>query len=55
MTRTQLAEIACDIEARRKGLYRTTAEELKALDEAQASGVAEDHEVEAAFRAFCLT
>ena len=48
----ELAEIARDIEARRKGLYRASAEELKALDEAEASGVAADHEVEAAFRAF---
>jgi hypothetical protein len=48
----ELAEIARDIEARRKGLYRATAEELQALDEAEASGTADDHEIEAAFRAF---
>jgi hypothetical protein len=48
----ELAEIARDIEARRKGLYRATKEELKALDEAEASGLAADHEVEAAFRTF---
>jgi hypothetical protein len=48
----ELAEIARDIEARRKGLFRATAEELSALDEAEASGPADDHEIEAAFRAF---
>lgn len=48
----ELAEIARDIEARRKGLYRTTAGKLKAIDEAEASGIANDEEVEAALRTF---
>jgi hypothetical protein len=48
----ELLELARDIEARRSGVYRATQEELKALDEADRSGVATDEEVEAAFRAF---
>jgi len=48
----ELAEFARDIEARRSGIYRATAEELKAIDDADASGIATDAEVEAAFRAF---
>lgn len=48
----ELAEVARDIEARRSGVYRATAEELRALDEAEQSGIASDAEVEAAFRAF---
>jgi len=34
------------------GVYRATAEELEALDEAERSGVATEAEVEAAFRTF---
>ncbi len=48
----ELAELARQIESRRTGVYRATAEELQALDEADRSGVASDDEVEAAFRSF---
>ncbi len=48
----ELAELARQIEARRTGVYRATAEELQALDEAEWSGIATDEEVEAAFRSF---
>jgi len=48
----ELAEVARQIEARRTGVYKATAEELKALDEAERSGIASDAEVEAAFRSF---
>jgi hypothetical protein len=36
----ELADVARDIEARRTGVYRATPEELKALDEADRSGIA---------------
>jgi hypothetical protein len=48
----ELAELVYQIEARRTGVYRATAEELQALDEAERSGIASDEEVEAAFRSF---
>jgi hypothetical protein len=48
----ELIEIVREIEARRIGSYRATADELRAIDEADRSGVATDKEVEAAFRAF---
>ena len=48
----ELAELARQIEARRTGVYRATAEELQALDEAERSGIASDEEAEAAFRSF---
>ena len=48
----ELAELARQIEARRTGVYRATAEELRALDEAERSGIASDEEAEAAFRSF---
>ena len=48
----ELADVARDIEARRTGVYRATAEELKALDEADRSGIASEQDVEAAFRLF---
>lgn len=49
----QLAEIAREIDAQLAGgVYRATAEELEALDEAERSGVASEAEVEAAFRTF---
>jgi hypothetical protein len=48
----ELAELARQIEARRTGVYRATAEELQALNEAERSGIASDEEVEAAFRSF---
>jgi hypothetical protein len=37
----ELADVARDIEARRTGVYRATPEELKALDEADRSGLAD--------------
>jgi hypothetical protein len=48
----ELAEYARDIEARRSGVYRATPEDLKAIDEADRSGIATEEEVEAAFRTF---
>jgi hypothetical protein len=48
----ELAEYVREIEARRTGVYRATAEELQAIDEAERSGIAPNEEVEAAFRAF---
>jgi hypothetical protein len=48
----ELADLARDIEARRTGVYRATAEELKALDDADRSGIASEQDVEAAFRSF---
>ena len=48
----ELAEYARNIEARRTGVYRATPDELKAIDEADRSGVASDEEVEAAFSTF---
>ncbi len=48
----ELAELARDIEARRTGVYRATAEELQALDEADRSGIASEQDVEAVFRSF---
>ena len=48
----ELAAYAREIEARRTGVYLATPEELKAIDEADQSGVATEEEVEAAFRTF---
>jgi hypothetical protein len=48
----ELAEVARDIETRRTGVYRATAEELKSLDDADRSGIASEQDVEAAFRSF---
>ena len=49
----ELAEIALEIEASVSGsAYQATEEELKALDQAERSGVANDQQVQAAFRAF---
>jgi hypothetical protein len=49
----ELAEIALEIEASVSGgAYEATKEELEALDEAEGSGVADDQQVHAAFRAF---
>ena len=48
----ELADLARDIEARRSGVYRATAAELKALDIAERSGIASPEEVEAVFRSF---
>jgi hypothetical protein len=38
----ELAEIAGQIEARRTGVYRATADELRTLDEADRSGIANE-------------
>jgi hypothetical protein len=46
----ELIEVAREIEARRTGSYRAAPEELRAIDEADRSGVATEKEVEAAFR-----
>ena len=48
----ELAELVREIEARRSGVYFATAEELRAIDEAERSGIATAEEVEAAFRSF---
>jgi hypothetical protein len=48
----ELAEVAREIEARRRGVYQATAEELRAIDEAERSGIASDEAVEAAFKSF---
>ena len=48
----ELAEYAREIEARRSGMYRATPEELRAIDEADQSGIASAEDVEAAFRTF---
>ena len=46
-------KIAVEIEAELKfQVYHATQDELRALDEAEQSGVASDEEVEAAFRTF---
>jgi hypothetical protein len=49
----ELAQIALEIEARRRGVYHATPEELQAIDEALAAvergEVASDEEVEAVF------
>jgi hypothetical protein len=45
-------EFVRDAKARRSGVYRATADELEAIDEADGSGIATDAEVEAAFQAF---
>jgi len=48
----RLDEAARQIEAWRNGEYDATDEELRAIDEADRSGVATQAEVEAAFRTF---
>jgi hypothetical protein len=48
----ELAEYVREIEARRTGVYHATTEELKAIDEAERSGVATEEEVRAAFSTF---
>ena len=49
----ELAQIALEIEARRHGVYRTTREELQAIDEALAAladgDIASDAAVESVF------
>ena len=48
----ELAEAARDIEARRRGTYVATADELQAVDEAERGGLANNDAVEAALRSF---
>lgn len=48
----EFAEYAREIEARRRGVYRASPEELEAIDDAERSGVAPNEDVEAAFRSF---
>jgi hypothetical protein len=48
----ELARMAYEIEEELKGEYHATPDELRAIDEAQRSGLATDEEVEAAFRSF---
>jgi hypothetical protein len=49
----QLAEIVRDIDTQLAGgAYRTTPDELKALDEAERGGLASEAEIEAAFATF---
>jgi len=49
----ELVQLAMEIEARRRGPYKATAEELKAIDEAVAAvergEIASDEEIEAIF------
>jgi hypothetical protein len=52
----ELAEIALEIEAELGSrVYHATPDELRAVDEAELSGVASNRDVEAAFRTFCRT
>ena len=49
----EAAEILLEIEAELESqVYHATPDELRALDEAEQSGIATDEEVEAAFRLF---
>jgi hypothetical protein len=48
----ELARMAHEIEEELKGDYHASLEELRAIDDAQQSGVASAEEVEAAFRQF---
>jgi len=48
----ELARMAYEIEGELKGDYYATPEELRAIDEAERSGVASQEEVQAAFRSF---
>jgi hypothetical protein len=48
----ELEEAARKIEVRRSGVYHATPDELKAIANADRSGVATEEEVETAFRTF---
>ena len=48
----QLARMAHEIEGELKGDYHATPEELRAIDQSEDAGMADDNEVEAAFRSF---
>jgi hypothetical protein len=49
---SELAEIVEEIEGELSGTARATSDELRAIDEADASGLATEDEVETAFRTF---
>jgi hypothetical protein len=51
----ELAELACEIEARRTGVYILTNDERVALDEALRSAVASDEEVAAFWKRHGVT
>jgi hypothetical protein len=49
----ELAEIALEIEAELGSrAYHASPDELEAIDDAERSGIASEHDVEAAFRSF---
>ena len=48
----ELARMAYEIEGELKGDYHATPDELRAIDEAEHRGVADDSEVKDAFRSF---
>ena len=48
----ELADVLEQIEIRHRGEYRAAPEELQALDEAEAGGIASEQDVEAAFQTF---
>jgi hypothetical protein len=48
----ELADYASQVERRHRADYHPTAEELQAIDEADASGLASEEEIEAAFKTF---
>jgi len=49
----ELAEIALEIEACMvRGEYHATPDELRAIEDAERSGIASEEDVEAAFRSF---
>lgn len=52
LDQAELAEILEEIEIRHRGEYHATPEELQDLDEAEASGIANEQDVEAAFASF---
>jgi hypothetical protein len=51
----ELVDILEEIELRHRGEYRATPEELQSLDEAEASGIANEQDIEAAFASFRRT
>ena len=48
----EFIKVAREIEARRTSACRATPDDLRAIDDADRSGVATDKEVEAAFKTF---
>ena len=48
----ELAGLVAEMETGLSGVYRATHDELNAIDAADASGIATEAEVEAAFRTF---